>query len=133
VNDLFYCRVPLHKSEASSKGIHLLHSQMSSLNYLTEPPHNFAVDDVNARAFELATKIIGGRNTIEEFLACSILPFSDNWDLKVEKAEAPLSKVVAPLLKAPTMKVMQETDADFDTRVAKSANRLVGNYSLTEQ
>jgi hypothetical protein len=88
---------------------------------------------VNARAFELATKIIGGRNTIEEFLACSILPFSDNWDLKVEKAEAPLSKVVAPLLKAPTMKVMQETDADFDTRVAKSANRLVGNYSLTEQ
>jgi hypothetical protein len=59
-NDWFYCQVPLHKSEASGDGIHLLRSKMSSLDYLTEAPHNCVTDDVNVEAFELATRIIGG-------------------------------------------------------------------------
>jgi hypothetical protein len=60
---------------------------MSSLNYLTEPAHNCAADNVNVLAFEQATKLIRGCDTVEEFLACSILPLSDDWDLEVKKVE----------------------------------------------
>jgi hypothetical protein len=56
-----------------------------------EPPHNYVIDDMNVKAVELATKIIGGHEAVEELLACSILPLSDIWDLKVKKAKAPLS------------------------------------------
>jgi hypothetical protein len=87
-SDWFYCRVPLHKSEADGKGIHLLHSQMSSLNYLTEPPHNCAIDDMNAEAFKLAAKIIEVRDAVEEFLACSILALSDIWELRGQKSRS---------------------------------------------
>jgi hypothetical protein len=34
VSDWFYCWVPLHKSKGRDKGIHVLHSQMSILDYL---------------------------------------------------------------------------------------------------
>jgi hypothetical protein len=78
---------------------------MSSLNYLMEPPHNYAADDMNAEAFELVSKIIGGHDTIEEYLACNICSLSATWDLgDVEKAEAPLSKVIIPLSKASATK-----------------------------
>jgi hypothetical protein len=46
--------------------------------------------------------------------------------------EVPLSKVIVPLPKGPTTKVMQETDSNFVARVAKVANHLVGNYILVE-
>jgi hypothetical protein len=131
-NDLFYCRVPLHKSEARGKGIHLLCSEMSVLNYLMEAPHNCAADDVNAMAFEEGTKIIGGHDVVEEFLACNIVPLSDNWSLKVERVEAPLSKVIVPLPKAPAMKGERETGVNFVAMIAKAANHLVGNYTSTE-
>jgi hypothetical protein len=48
--------------------------------------------------------------------------------------EASLSKVItpmpnAPATKAPTTKATKETDADFEARITKVANRLVGNYN----
>jgi hypothetical protein len=43
-----------------------------------------------------------------------------------------LSKVSIPLLKTPVMKASQETDADFEARVAKATNRLVGNYGVMD-
>jgi hypothetical protein len=93
-----------------------------------DPPHHCAADDINAEAFEKATKIIGGRDTVEEFLACSILALSGTCDLEVKKAEVPLSKVVVPLPKAPMTNAVQVTDADFEVSIAKAANCLVGNY-----
>jgi hypothetical protein len=50
-----------------------------------------------------------GYDTVQEFLACGILPLSDNWSLEVERAEAPLSKVVVPLPKAPTKMSERQT------------------------
>jgi hypothetical protein len=46
--------------------------------------------------------------------------------------EAALSKVFVPLPKAPTMKAEQETDTNFEARIAKADNGLVGNYRSTE-
>jgi hypothetical protein len=97
-----------------------------------ETPHNCVADNTNSLAFEGATKIIGGRDAIKEFLTCIILPVSDNWSFEVERAEAPLAKVIIPLSKVPTDMGEQEMDAEFEVRVAKAANHLVVNYSLVE-
>jgi hypothetical protein len=51
---------------------------MTALDYLTEAPRNYAANDINAMSFEEATKIIGGHDAVEEFLACDILPLSDD-------------------------------------------------------
>jgi hypothetical protein len=93
----FYCQVLLRQSEARGKGIYLLHSEMSDLDYVTEALHSCAADDINAMAFQGATKIIGGYNAVEEFVACGILHLSDNLSLDVERAEALLSEVIVPL------------------------------------
>jgi hypothetical protein len=92
--------------------------------------HNCVESDVNAESFELATGTIGGRDAVEEYLACSLWPLSATWDLdEVKKAEAPLSKVTVPLPKVLAAKGSQESDRDFVTRIATAAYRLVGNYS----
>jgi hypothetical protein len=61
-----------YPSEGCDKGILVLWSEMSGLHYLTEPTHNSAKDNVNARAFDLATTMIGGRDVVEEYRACGI-------------------------------------------------------------
>jgi hypothetical protein len=58
--------------EARGKGVNLFHSEMSMLDYLTEVPHSCIVDDANMMPFEDTAKIIGGRNPVEEFLACGV-------------------------------------------------------------
>jgi hypothetical protein len=64
------------------------HSKMNIVDYLTEAHHSCIVDDVNAMAFEEDTKIIGGHDVVEEYLAYDIFPLSDNWSLKIERALA---------------------------------------------
>jgi hypothetical protein len=94
----FNYKVPVHKSEARRKGVHLLHSQMSSLDYLTEIAHNCMDDDVNDEAFIRATMTICGCDTVEEFLASGMWPLGVILDLgQVEEVEAPSSKVMVPL------------------------------------
>jgi hypothetical protein len=98
----------------------------------TKAPHNCAANGVHAMAFEEATKIAEGHDVVEEFLAYSILPLSDDWDLEVESMEAPLSKVTIPMSKVASMISEQETEATFETRIACTTTRLVGNYGPTE-
>jgi hypothetical protein len=74
-------------SEALGKGVYLFRSKMSVLNYLTEAPHNYAVDDTNMQVIEEAARSIGGRDTIQEFQACGIWLLSDDWELKVERMD----------------------------------------------
>jgi hypothetical protein len=112
--------------------VYFLHSEMNALDYLMEPVHSCAVYDVNAMAFEEATKITGGRDAVVEFLICGILPLSNNWSLEIERAAAPLSKVIVPLPKAPMMIGGRETGAAFEMRIATMANQFVGNYRSVE-
>jgi hypothetical protein len=128
----FYCWIPLHKSEARGKGVNLLYSEMNDLDYLTEAPHSCASDDVNAMAFEETTKIIGGHDAVEEYLACGIVPLSNNWILKIERAEVLLWKVIFPLSKVAAMIGEQETNATFEMRIVSVANHLVRNYGPAE-
>jgi hypothetical protein len=78
---------------------YLLHSKLTALDYLVEAPHNCTVNDANAMAFKEAAKITEGRDAVEEFLVCGIWPLSDDWDLEIERMEAPLSKVTLPMPK----------------------------------
>jgi hypothetical protein len=121
----FYCRIPLHKSEARGKGVYLLHSEMSALDYLMEAHHSCTVDDVNAMAFEEATKIIGGHDAAEEYLVYGILRLSDVWSPEMERMEAPLLKVIVSL---PTVAVMigeKEAKAAFEVRIAITARQSI--------
>jgi hypothetical protein len=48
----------------SGKGVYLLCSEMSALDYLMEVPHSYVTDDANVLAFEEVAKIIGGCNAV---------------------------------------------------------------------
>jgi hypothetical protein len=75
----FYCKVPSQKPDVRGKGTYSLWSQMRALEYLTDAPYTCGANDVNVMAFVEAAAIIGGRDAVEEFLACSIWPLSNNW------------------------------------------------------
>jgi hypothetical protein len=92
--------VMLHKSKVRGKGVHLLHSEMSALNY---GPAQLHCGRRKRHGLRGGHKSHRGRDAVEEFLACGILPLHDNWSLEVERAEAPLTEVVVPLPKAPAM------------------------------
>jgi hypothetical protein len=69
----FYCQVPVEQTtNVWGKGNHLLSSTMTPLNYLIEAPSACGPDDANIAGFVEVTSIIGGRNAVEEFLACGL-------------------------------------------------------------
>ena len=73
---------------------------MNKLRFIANPPHGCAKDDHNDAVFVRATKTIGARDAVEEYITCDILPLSQGWEL----GEAPLSltrmsKVEVPLPK----------------------------------
>jgi hypothetical protein len=59
------------------KGIYFLCSEMSALDYMMEEAHSCTADDANAMAFKEVAKIIEGRDVVEEFLSCGVLPLSN--------------------------------------------------------
>jgi hypothetical protein len=105
---------------------------MTALDYLTEAPHNCLMNDINAMAFEEATKIIRGHNVVEEFLTYVIFPLSDDWDLEIKMSEALLLKVTVLMPKMAATIGKLGTEAAFETRIASVSNRLVGSYGPTE-
>jgi hypothetical protein len=56
----FYCKVPVHVCPQGGKSIHALHSHMSALEFLTEPPINCPNTGTGDAAFVKATSSIGG-------------------------------------------------------------------------
>jgi hypothetical protein len=65
----FYYKVPRHLCEKGGKTMHILHLYMCSLDFQMEPPFDCADDDSGDVAFVQATKYIGGRDVMEEFIA----------------------------------------------------------------
>jgi hypothetical protein len=69
---------------------------------------------------------------VEEFLACGLWPFSENFGFHVERKGSPLSKVMAPMPQVNPVIGAQDLGAAFEARIANAANLLVGNYNITE-
>jgi hypothetical protein len=88
-----------------------LRLEMSALDYLTEVPHYYDVDDANTMTFKEATKIIKCHDTVEDFLAYNIWPLSDGWDFEVEKMEMPLLKVIMSMPKVAAITTEREMGA----------------------
>jgi hypothetical protein len=90
---------------------------MTLLNYLSDVSFEGGPGDVNVAAFTEVASIIRGRDAVEEFLACSIWPLSEKCDFEVEMKEAPLSKVIVPMLKVTAVIGMKESGATFEMRI----------------
>jgi hypothetical protein len=70
---------------------------MTELNYLMEVPSSYGPLDVNFATFVEMTSLIGGRDVVEEFLACCLWPLGEQFGFWVETKEYPLSKVMVPM------------------------------------
>jgi hypothetical protein len=70
----FYCKVPLicSLSPGWGKGVYALHSYMTKLSIVMDPPFDCPDEEVSDAAFIKATHTIGGRDTIKEYMACGI-------------------------------------------------------------
>jgi hypothetical protein len=62
--------------------MHVLHSQMSVLDYTVEPEVECSDDDTNNVAFVQATTTIGGQDAVEEFVACKMFPLASSFGFK---------------------------------------------------
>jgi hypothetical protein len=110
-----------------------LHSSMSPLDYVIEPSFNCPDDDAGDIAFVRATSSIGGRDAIEEYLACGMLPLLVNFGFgEIADGETPISKVVVPLPDLPFARVAGESNKCFLARVELEVENIVGGYSRVE-
>jgi hypothetical protein len=73
----FYCKVPLIRSPSPErgKGVWALHTYMTELNFMTDPPFDYPDDEVNDAAFIKATRTISGRNAVEEYMAYGLFRY----------------------------------------------------------
>jgi hypothetical protein len=94
----FYCRVPCRWSSEGGKSVHALHSQMSVLDYAIEPKVECLDNDPNDAAFVRATATIGGRDGVEDYVACKLYPLAASFVFEsVPLGMTPVSKVDTPL------------------------------------
>jgi hypothetical protein len=114
--------------------MHILRLYMCSLEFRTEPPFDRADDDSGDVAFVQATKFIGGRDAVEEFIACSMYPLAVGASFdRVATRTTPVSKLKVPLSKFATVrKDDNEDDVQFLARVELEAEDIVGSYTKVE-
>jgi hypothetical protein len=80
--------------------MHAPRSQMSGLDFHTEPLIDCSDDDSGDIAFIQATKFVGGRDTMEEFLACGVYSLAANVGFdRVAVGVTPILKLKMPLPK----------------------------------
>jgi hypothetical protein len=68
----FYCLVPCLCSSEGGKSVHILHLQMSVLDYTVESEVECKDDDPSDAAFIRVTTTIRGQDAVEEFVACKM-------------------------------------------------------------
>jgi hypothetical protein len=80
--------------------MHIMCSYMCSLEFRTDPPFDYANDDLGDIAFVQATKFIGGRDVVEEFIACGMYPLATGAGFdRVATCTTLVTKLKVPLLK----------------------------------
>jgi hypothetical protein len=113
-----------------------LRSQMSALVYEVEPTVDYPDTDVNDAAFVRARTMIGGRTTVEEFLACGMYHSSVGFGfMNVIDGTTVMSKVEVPLpvFLVSKVNVVDGTSADrFLVKVETNAERILGSYKPME-
>jgi hypothetical protein len=125
--------VLLQGTYAGGKVVHVLHSHICGLDFLTEPPFDYADDDSGDVAFIKATKFIRGRDTVEEYLACGMYPLSVSVSFDgVANGVTPVSRLKLPLPKFEVVRKDDKDDIQFLDRVELDAEGVVGSYTRQE-
>jgi hypothetical protein len=94
----FYCHVLCQRSSRGGKSMYALHSQMSKLDYAIELEVECTDNDPNNVAFVRVTATIGGRDTVEEYVACKMYPLVVGFGFEsVPLGMTSVSKVETPL------------------------------------
>jgi hypothetical protein len=74
----FYCKVPSEQiADVWGKWNYTLRSMMTQRNYSMDASFECGPGDVDVAIFVEVALLIGGRDTVEEFLACGIWPLSE--------------------------------------------------------
>jgi hypothetical protein len=102
---------------------------MTPLNYQTEVSASCSPEDVD---FTAATSLIGGRDVVEEFLACGLWPLDEQFSFEVDGKESLLSKVIVLMHHITVSIGERESEAEFLSHIEKAVNELVGRYNFAE-
>jgi hypothetical protein len=124
----FYCKVPLLRSPSPNwgKGIFVLCSSMSALDFSMDHSFECTDDDAGDVAFVHATSLIGGRDAVEENLACRLFSLSGGLGFEeITDSKTPISKITQPLPEFPLARFQGETNDHFLVRVEFGAENVV--------
>jgi hypothetical protein len=106
---------------------------MSMLDYTVEPEVECLDDDLNDVAFIRAITTIGGRDAVEEFVACKMFPLASGFGFKdMTIGMTPVLKIQTPLSLFPVESVSAEDAARVLAEVETEAKRFLGSFSLRD-
>jgi hypothetical protein len=131
----FYCKVPLiwSPSPGQGKGVYALHSYITELSIVSNPSFSCPNDDVSDGAFVKATRTIGGRDAMEEYVVCELFSLSANFGLgEIADEETPVLKVSAPMTDFPVARHPEETVDEFCARMELAIEDVVRRYTRGE-
>jgi hypothetical protein len=78
---------------------------------MTEPPFECPDDEIGDAAFIKATRIIGGRDAMEEYMACGLFPLSASFSLgEVADREMLVSKLSLHMPDFQVARLLEETN-----------------------
>jgi hypothetical protein len=101
---------------------------MSAMKFHTKPSFDCPRDDLSNGTFVLASKCIGGRDAMEEFVSCGVWPLAAGINFEhVKVGVTPVSKLKVPLPGFPLSCEDGEDDIKFLARVEQEARVIMGS------
>jgi hypothetical protein len=118
--------VGAHLPTGGGKSVHILCSHLCALDFWTEPPVDCPDDDSGNASFIKAANSIGGRDVVEEYLACGMHPLYANVSFRgITDGVTPILRVRLPLPKFRAVRKDDEDDIQFLARVELEAESVV--------
>jgi hypothetical protein len=106
---------------------------MCGLDFQTEPPFDCTDDDSGDVAFIKAESFIGGRDAVEQYLACGMHPLSANASFeRIANGVTHILWLKLPLLMFQAVRKDDEDDIQVLARVELEAEDVVGRYTRLE-
>jgi hypothetical protein len=113
--------------------VYALHSCMTDLSFVTDPPFDCSDGEVSDAAFVKATRTIGCRDAVDEYMAFGLLPLSVSFGLgEVDDEEMLVLKLSVPMSDFPVIGLLEETNGQFRARVELAAANVIGRYTHGE-
>jgi hypothetical protein len=124
---------PIHSCSEVGLSMHAMHTQMSELDYVVEPEVEWLDNDPNDAAFIWATATIGGRDAVEEYVACKMYSLAAGFGFEsVPLGTTPVSKVDTPLPLFAVGNVAREYTTRILAEVETEAEKVLGSFRPKE-